>query len=424
MRNFSLYLLFSTLLTKFDIVWANDNPESNLSSIEEWKRSLIENTGCPFVSEDQMLVRNVCLMPYYQPNESPHLSNSTHNLAVNLREARVLKIDEANNKLTIDISQHLHWFDHRIRANFSDVPEEVDLIKLSPSNTFQIWHPERDLITSNLLKWESLYEPNLYKDIVVMYDYGDQNESFAELIAWKDWRATILCEFDFATYPFDTQTCSFLQTIDSNSMTELQHFDNMTDIEYTAVGFEIEVTLTKYDENATEMGFNITLRRIVSPYIYQNYIPCAAIVVVSQVSFMIPQESIPGRISLIATQFLTLTNVFIYQLSHSPSGTQLNALEIYTLTSLFFVLGTLIEFGILLALKRAHLLGNSQNKIEHVEKRSLQGRKATISLNQGNASGFGPKGYSTADKIDFASFVIFMFSFIVFNCVYLAQYAN
>ena len=178
-----------------------------------------------------------------------------------------------------------------------------------------------------------MYEPNLYKDIVVQEDENKTKE-YPELVAWKDWRATIHCEFDFTAFPFDTQTCNFVQKIDSNSMTKLEYFSELIDDKYTAVGFEIEITVDeKYDENdihsssaaEKEIGFNITLRRIVSPYLYQSYLPCAAIVAVSQFSFMIPSESIPGRISLIATQFLTLTNIFIYRLSHSPSGTQLNA---------------------------------------------------------------------------------------------------
>ena len=54
----------------------------------------------------------------------------------------------------------------------------------------------------------------------------------------------------------------------------------------------------------------------------------------------------------------------------------------------------------------------------------MQGRDIKRTFNPGGASIFGEKEYSQADKIDFASFIIFAFAFIVFNCVYLAQYAN
>ena len=65
------------------------------------------------------------------------------------------------------------------------------------------------------------------------------------------------------------------------------------------------------EKNDTFVGFEIELKRILSPYIFQYYLPCAAIVFVSQISFIIPPSSLPGRIGLLATLFLTLTNLFI-----------------------------------------------------------------------------------------------------------------
>ena len=413
-------LLISVLLTTQNTVAGTTFPKHDWWSMDNWTKTVIEDTGCPYVSHDQMLVRNVCLMPFYQLNESPQESNFTNYVDVNLLKADVLEVDEDNNKLKIHIIQHLHWFDHRIRANFSDAGQ---LIKLAPSNVFQIWHPDLDLYTKNLLKWESLYQPSLYKDVVVPnycfnYECETEDELFVELIAWKEWTATIVCEFEFENFPFDTQTCRFVQTIDGNSLTHIKYFSNLTYDVYTVVGFEVEISLNEYDQNETnddsmitkEIGFNITLRRFFGPYVYQCYFPCAAIVGVSQISFMIPQESIPGRISLIATQFLTLTNIFIYQLSHSPSGTQLNALEIYILTSLFFVLATIIEFGLVLSLKKTHLLEDKNNKVMALKTRSTNKR--------------GEKRYSKADKIDFASLMIFSFAYIVFNCIYMMIYSN
>ena len=63
----------------------------------------------------------------------------------------------------------------------------------------------------------------------------------------------------------------------------------------------------------TVFGFDITLERMVQPFLYMYYLPCMAIVLVSQISFIIPLSSIPGRVALVVTQFLTLTNIFIHQ---------------------------------------------------------------------------------------------------------------
>ena len=414
MRSFGI-LVFILLATQNTVMGKSD--PHDWWSMDNWTKALIEDAGCPFLSKDQMLVRNVCLMPNYQSNESPQEFNLIHFVDVNLLKADILKVDEENDKLKIHIIQNYHWFDHRIRATLT-YPGQ--LIKLAPSNVFQIWHPDRDIYTTNLLKWDSMYQPNLYKDVVItnhcVHDGCEpEDELFVELIAWKEWTATIFCEFEFEDFPFDTQTCQFVQTMYGNSLTHIQYLSNLTYDVHTVAGFEIEISLNEFGQDGTydnsmmtkQLGFNITLRRVFGPYVYQCYFPCAAIVGVSQISFMIPHESIPGRISLIATQFLTLTNIFIYQLSNSPSGTQLNALEIYILASLFFVLATIAEFGLVLSIKKIHLLGNGNNKVVTLKRRHI----------------LREKGCSVADKIDSAAFMIFPFAYIVFNCIYVSQYS-
>ena len=77
----------SILLTTKNIDVVKSNSQHDWLSMEKWTKTLIEDTGCPYVSQDQMLVRNVCLMPYYQPNESPQQSTlpiSPHYVDVNL----------------------------------------------------------------------------------------------------------------------------------------------------------------------------------------------------------------------------------------------------------------------------------------------------------------------------------------------------
>ena len=65
-------------------------------------------------------------------------------------------------------------------------------------------------------------------------------------------------------------------------------------------------------ENAkNELGFNIDIERGISSYVIEYYLPCASIVAGSAVSFIIPLTAIPGRVSLVVTLFLTLTNLII-----------------------------------------------------------------------------------------------------------------
>ena len=63
----------------------------------------------------------------------------------------------------------------------------------------------------------------------------------------------------------------------------------------------------------SKIGLQIKMKRLVRPFVYQYYLPCISIVLVSFMSFVVPLSAIPGRVALVVTQCLTLTNLFIHQ---------------------------------------------------------------------------------------------------------------
>ena len=75
--------------------------------------------------------------------------------------------------------------------------------------------------------------------------------------------------------------------------------------------FVDDETKDGYFDNLKEVGFKLKMTRVKQPYLLKYYFPCVAIVVVTQISFYIPPDAIPGRVALLVTQFLTLTNLFI-----------------------------------------------------------------------------------------------------------------
>ena len=293
-------------------------------------KQMIEDAGCTFVDSRQLLVRNVCLKPNYQSNELPTNDGFEKTFVdIYLHEAKVLDIDEMKDKITIKLSQLMEWSEPRIRANFSAISKEVAQIKLSSKNIKSLWYPDLDMYTKDLEDWKSLYHPLLYQEVVVTKDpflnqrHNKKNNNVISIHAWKDWVATIYCHFDFSSFPLDTQHCRFRQMGTSESVQPLLY--PSLDIEnwhYKSGGFEVKIDpveafkgkdiISQPNKTIDEIGFNVTLQRIVHPYLYQYYFPCFAIVIVSQISFIIPISAIPGRVALVVTQFLTLTNIFIH----------------------------------------------------------------------------------------------------------------
>ena len=283
----------------------------------------IKNAGCPFVSESQMLEKNVCLMPQYASNELPMSSNAASNVSLYLLNVYVLEVDEVKNAITVELLQYLEWTEPRIRANFSSAINQKK-IKLSTKSVNRIWHPELDIYTKDLKEWKSMYDPMLYQDI---YLSKTKNKSSIKFSVLKSWKATIFCQFDFSLFPFDTQHCAFLQfggTPDLHIIslcrpiaTKERYKLNKFKVSFSPVGAMCSRGNSSdhgLKLSFVDTGFNITLKRKISAYLYTYYLPCLAIVVVSQVSFIVPLSSIPGRIGLVVTQFLTLTNIFIHQM--------------------------------------------------------------------------------------------------------------
>ena len=135
--------------------------------------------------------------------------------------------------------------------------------------------------------------------------------------------ATIYCNFDLSSYPMDKQKCTF--KLGSPTESNLHyHLHNTSKSHhnpresYEACGFEVR---TKFfdgnligNNDTFYLGFDVEVARILSPFLFKYYLPCGAIVLVSLISFIVPLTAIPGRIGLVVTQFLTLTNIFIHHM--------------------------------------------------------------------------------------------------------------
>ena len=310
--------------------------ESDTASKEIKVKQMIESAGCPFVNVNQFLSRYVCRLPGYQANEIPKGSSEPAQIVVNLFSAVVLEVNERENRLRLKLSQFLQWFDPGIKLSKTKKPDKMGIVWLPQKNIDRIWHPDLDMYTENLEEWKSLHEPNVYRKLVILINpdtkgpkkpgdiqeidsknvnYNEtllQKDSITQLGGLKAWKATIRCVFDFDKYPFDVQRCKFIQFGNEGMELDCKPAGNRMEWKQKLGGFHVDIQNVGKQGNDS-VGFEIILERSVEPYFYQYYIPSMAIVFVSQISFIIPLNAIPGRVALVATQFLTLVNIFIHQ---------------------------------------------------------------------------------------------------------------
>lgn len=324
-------------------VLATVNQIKGLVELDDTKIE-IENAGCPFTNLEQLLQKNICLMPDYHKNEPPSSAGGITNVNIDWRHVpQVLEVEEKKNLVTIQMRQHMEWLDPRIKVNVSamkNMKHPEDWMKFFPSTVDKIWHPNLDMHTFDLQDWKSLFHPLWFQAVgmnkcPLLTDCKDTPDSL-NLYADKQWKITLFCKFHFPAFPFDIQRCRFRQRFESTSdvvkifiyppsaatwrlnvpkeKRVWNYVDNGYEILILPIGELISFKSEAKNSSGSDYGFDIELRRLVQPYLFQYYFPSAALVVVSHVSFIVPLSSSPARVALVVTQFLTLTNIFIYQM--------------------------------------------------------------------------------------------------------------
>ena len=180
--------------------------------------------------------------------------------------------------------------------------------------SFQIKDEWATLITTRLLASKDI-------DRLEGMNSGNQKTVIPTVEMKYEVKTTVYCkDWSYKDYPMDTQTCdiSFGSAPGSSIFTlykepGIYRHPNA----YRAVNFNI--TIDFFEKNTSHhgnyVGMKIIMKRLEMSFLLKYYAPCAAIVLVSEIGFIIPVTVIPGRVALLVTQFLTLINLFIYEMA-------------------------------------------------------------------------------------------------------------
>ena len=210
----------------------------------------------------------------------------------------------------------LGWSDSKIR-----IPRNRNnSISLTIDVADKIWIP--DFYIPALSNYNAFKE-SIQSITLEVHPKNQFHENTTFVVYRVEAKAEVYCDFFLSQFPLDCQTCKFRFGSQANDVKFILYDpENKYHLpkRYEAVKFEVDVTFPKNSQLETEenvpVGFDMKMRRIISPFVFKVYLPCMAIVAASSISFIIPLSAIPGRIALMVTQFLTLTNLFIYHMVH------------------------------------------------------------------------------------------------------------
>ena len=325
-------ILFLVAIT-IRIVFSDDNTNIiQISKTDMLEEKLKREFGCTPTDEYKLIdqssksgfVENVCLPSSYQVMKPPDISINTP-VGVVIHAKRFLEINERRRSITLVIELLLFWEDTRIKIHGSGLNRNVTLPRIRTSHPY-IWVPLLYPDIMNIREINSVYGDGIS---VGLGKGKDTNQALSTdlfspnatvMYAFPMWKVKLFCPFEFSKYPFDQQTCSFMIAAFNLNITicEQQAWGYLREKQLDFGGYDLNRTQFKegpwyesiVEANVEVFGFHIKMTRQIETYFYQYYLPCMAVVITSIFSFIVPLTAIPGRVMIVVTQFLTLTNLF------------------------------------------------------------------------------------------------------------------
>ena len=308
-----IFLLHVVILVHKTFQQENKSPDSSKDVV---------NVKC---KNGKSLSSSICLPEGYNLGEVPAIPSIIHTIFEinNIRE-----IDDKKMTVTFEFYQQLTWVDDRIILTLSDEEVQLGGVPLTSNQLHHIWTPGLWIQSLFDFKLRSVFEPSIGLFIHEKTrceltgcnnsNSAKDNENVTAVTFNFEARATVFCNFNYFRYPMDTQTCDFI-------MSSAYPFPDIVIFKLEESQFGTTFNNSNTDDFILDITFNdivngfsgiscvLKLERCLLPYIMKYYLPCIAMVLVSFISFLLSLNSIPARVALLVTLFLTLTNILIAQ---------------------------------------------------------------------------------------------------------------
>lgn len=173
------------------------------------------------------------------------------------------------------------------------------------------------------------------------------------------------CPMDLRKFPMDIQFCPLIiesygysedhitfkwENDLTNGMSFVPSSTKMLP-QYSLVNLSLSKTFNKYVVgNWSGIKATFTFERMASYFFIHVYGPCALIVIISWVSFLLPRSSPPARVTLGVTSVLTVVTILNMLNNSMPKVNYVKTIDKYLIGCFLFVFATLAEYSLVLFL--------------------------------------------------------------------------
>ncbi|RMX41357.1 hypothetical protein pdam_00012766 [Pocillopora damicornis] len=197
----------------------------------------------------------------------------------------------------------------------------------------------------------------------------EEGRHFFCLLSLHSFRVTLKasCPMDLRLYPMDVQHCPLIiesYGYDMNNIAykwEIDSEDGMSFVpsdmkmlpQFKLTKLQLSSLYTTYViGNWSGVKASFTLQRLYSYQVIHLYGPSALIVTLSWLTFLLPRNQSPARVTLGVTSVLTIVTILTMSNNAMPKVNYVKAIDKYLIVSFLFVFCSLVEYAIVLLLDR------------------------------------------------------------------------
>ena len=268
-----------------------------------------------------------CIPNDYKKDVLP-FTNTPTNVTVLFKLKDIIKVDDEQATVRFIAYLMITWIEPRIKLVRSSsawmLGRDFKWAYLNPASFDYLWLPDIDIINLKSFRIRTVGK-----------EHGDLSLSDGKRI-WYYIPAEITLEcplFEFTKYPFDKQVCKFLIGSFGYNAKENLYRGNLVDkrkpqealqyevdevaaltfeegmIDYNLYYYTVDGKMKTYNDTYSYFGIKMTFTRLLLPHLICTFLPSFLLVLSSWIGFVIPMESVPGRIALSVTSLLVLMNM-------------------------------------------------------------------------------------------------------------------
>ncbi|CAG7816067.1 unnamed protein product [Allacma fusca] len=259
----------------------------------------------------------------------------------------VRDIEEMKQEVTLEMNFRIYWEDTRLK----NLTGGEDFIVINPESfEKRLWRPDVFIDHAKEVK-----QPVLLTKPVSMRLFSDGGIRYSARIS-----VTLACQMNFKFYPADTQHCKvdlksyaypntiltlgWHQGISTTVASDLRLSNYYLTVKNTG-----EFLTTSTSGIYSGIRFTVKLRRDMSYHVVQTYLPSSMFILVTFMTFVMPQDS--GAVAIAMTTLLTMTAMFAAVRQNTPNVSYAKAIDIWMVVCMLFVFYALGQHMITMRLR-------------------------------------------------------------------------